>query len=123
VTALKSDKIGALLAYLAVEANRPHRREKLAAPLWPEQPDQRACTSLRQALSNPCKPIGDQRASPPFLLISRQTVQFNNASDRQVNAVSSQKSHDDGNGCEPNPVIRLHRIPPGNVNNPVLPSS
>ena len=33
VTAFKSDKVRALLAYLVVEAERPHRREKLAGLL------------------------------------------------------------------------------------------
>ena len=32
-----SDKVRALLAYLAVEAGKPHRRESLAALLWAEQ--------------------------------------------------------------------------------------
>ena len=32
----ESDKVRALLAYLAVESDRAHSREKLAALLWPE---------------------------------------------------------------------------------------
>jgi DNA-binding SARP family transcriptional activator len=46
-----TDKTRALLAYLAVEAGRPHRREFLAGLLWGDQPEQRALHSLRQALS------------------------------------------------------------------------
>ena len=34
----ETDKARALLAYLVVEANRPHRREALASLLWPERP-------------------------------------------------------------------------------------
>ena len=35
VAGLRSDKALALLAYLAVESDRAHRREKLAGMLWP----------------------------------------------------------------------------------------
>jgi multidrug resistance efflux pump len=45
-----TDKIRALLAYLAVEQTRPHRREALAALLWPDLPDRRARANLRLAL-------------------------------------------------------------------------
>ena len=38
VTGFDSDKVRALLAYLALEADRPHRREKLAGLLWPDYP-------------------------------------------------------------------------------------
>jgi DNA-binding SARP family transcriptional activator len=87
LTTLKSDKVRALFAYLAVEANRPHRREKLAGLLWPEQPEQDARSNLRHALSNLHKVTDNQKANPPFLLVSRQTVQFNVASDAWVDVV------------------------------------
>ncbi|MCA9971483.1 MAG: winged helix-turn-helix domain-containing protein, partial [Anaerolineales bacterium] len=45
-----TDKVRALLAYLAVEQGRPHRREALAALLWPEQPDAQARRNLRLTL-------------------------------------------------------------------------
>ena len=38
VTGFPSDKARSLLAYLAVEADRSHRRETLAGLLWPEFP-------------------------------------------------------------------------------------
>jgi DNA-binding SARP family transcriptional activator len=38
VTGFESDKVRALLAYLAVETGGPHRREKLAGLCWPELP-------------------------------------------------------------------------------------
>lgn len=50
VQAFRSDKTRALLAYLAVEADRPHRREALAELMWPDQPRINGLTSLRQAL-------------------------------------------------------------------------
>jgi len=81
VTGFEADKVRALLAYLAVESDHPHRREQLAALFWPGWPDASARTSLRNALSNLRKAIGDETAEPPFLLITRETIQFNPESD------------------------------------------
>ena len=69
----------ALLAYLAVEANRGHRRELLAALLWPEVPHRTALANLRNVLSKLRCAIGDRAAasSSPFLLVTRDTIQFN----------------------------------------------
>ena len=33
----KYNKVRGMLAYLAIEKNRPHRRETLASLFWPEQ--------------------------------------------------------------------------------------
>jgi DNA-binding SARP family transcriptional activator/predicted ATPase len=81
VTGFKSNKVRALLAYLAVEADRPHRREVLAGLLWPDWPDRDALSNLRYALSNLRRVIGDRKAELPFLLITRDTLQFDAASD------------------------------------------
>jgi predicted ATPase/DNA-binding SARP family transcriptional activator len=81
VTGFESIKVRALLAYLALEADRPHRREALAGLLWPELPDMAARPNLRQALANLREAIGDATATPPFLLITRESIQFNPASD------------------------------------------
>lgn len=88
VTGLRSDKVRALLAYLAVEAERPHRREKLAGLLWPDWPERSARASLRRALANLRQVIGDREAIPPFLDISRQTIQFNSASDAWIDVTA-----------------------------------
>jgi DNA-binding SARP family transcriptional activator len=77
----ESDKARALLVYLAVEADRPHRRESLVGLLWPDCPEQVARHNLRQALFNLRQAIGDHAATPPYLLISRDAIQFNRASD------------------------------------------
>ena len=71
-----ADKARALLAYLAVESDQPHRRDTLAGLLWPDQPQKRARQSLRQALSDLRKAIGDCDEAP-FLLVSGETIQFN----------------------------------------------
>ena len=81
VAMLASDKARALLVYLAVEADRAHRRESLVGLLWPESPEDAARHNLRQALFSLRQAIGDQAASPPYLLISREAIHLNRASD------------------------------------------
>ncbi len=51
ITDFISNKVPALLAYLAV-TRRPHTRDKLAALLWGEMTDADAKNNLRQALTN-----------------------------------------------------------------------
>jgi WD40 repeat protein/DNA-binding SARP family transcriptional activator len=81
VRGFATDKARALLAYLVVEADQPHRRETLAGLLWPDYPEKSARTSLRSALANLRQVIGDRDADPPYLYISRQTIQFNREAD------------------------------------------
>ncbi|MBA2452812.1 MAG: SARP family transcriptional regulator, partial [Chloroflexia bacterium] len=80
------DKVRALLAYVAIEADRPHRRETLAGLLWPDQPHDKARHSLRQALNTLRRAIGDHDAQPPMLLIARDMVQLNPAADVRLDA-------------------------------------
>jgi len=57
---LTNKKARALLAYLAVENERPHARERLAGMLWSETGDERARHNLRQSLSairRSCGPV------------------------------------------------------------------
>ena len=88
VTSFKSDKVRALLAYLTVEAGRPHRRESLAGLLWPEYPDKDARSNLRYALSDLRRAIDDRRATLHFLLVTRDTIQFNPASDHRLDVAA-----------------------------------
>ncbi len=81
-------KVRALLAYLAVEADRPHQRDALVGLLWPELPDTAARTNLRQALANLREAIGDATARPPFLHITRDTIQFNPGSDYDLDVAA-----------------------------------
>ena len=80
-TGFEYDKVRALLAYLALEPERPHRREALGGLLWPDQPEKAARDGLRNALATLRQAIGDDIAQPAHLLISRETVQFNAVSD------------------------------------------
>jgi DNA-binding SARP family transcriptional activator/predicted ATPase len=81
VVGFKSNKERALLAYLAVEADRPHRREVLAGLFWPEWPDREALSNLRYALSNLRRVLGDANAEHPFLRVTRDELQINPSSD------------------------------------------
>jgi predicted ATPase/DNA-binding SARP family transcriptional activator/Tfp pilus assembly protein PilF len=77
ITDFATDKVRALLAYLAVEADHPHSRDTLAGLLWPDQPQRKARQNLRQALSFLRQAIDDENNTTPFLLVSRESVQFN----------------------------------------------
>jgi DNA-binding SARP family transcriptional activator/predicted ATPase len=81
VSGLKTNKVRGLLSYLAVEADRPQRRETLAGIFWPEKPEQRSRASLSQALFTLRSAFGENRAPTPFFHISRESIQFNRDSD------------------------------------------
>lgn len=87
LTTFESNKVRALLVYLATESKRPHPRETLAALLWPDWPDRAALSNLRYALSDLRKVIGDRQADPPFLLISRESIQLNPESDHYLDVI------------------------------------
>jgi len=93
-TAFHSDKERALLAYLCLEYEVPHRREKLAGLLWPDYPESAARTNLRNALANLRKVIGDRpqnpgkENSPTFLHITPKIIQFNIDSDAWIDALA-----------------------------------
>ncbi|MBN1219856.1 MAG: tetratricopeptide repeat protein [Anaerolineae bacterium] len=108
VTNFESNKVRALLAFLAVEADRPHPRETLAGLLWPDQPDAAASHNLRQALSNLRQILPAGEAGTPFLRVTRQTLQFNTDSDYGLDtttfanliATSETHTHQQGTRCE-----------------------
>ncbi len=70
-------KTQALIAYLAIEAHQSHRREALAGLFWGEQSEAAARNNLRQSLHQLQHALG--MATPPWFLITPQTVQFNPA--------------------------------------------
>ena len=74
VAGLKTEKVRALLVYLAVENDRPHRRQSLAGLLWTDFPERKARTNLRHALANLRKALGEDQNDPPFLLVERETI-------------------------------------------------
>jgi ABC-type oligopeptide transport system substrate-binding subunit/serine/threonine protein kinase/predicted ATPase len=88
VTDFESDKARGLLAYLAVERDQLHRREKLAGLLWPDMPESAARNNLRRTLANVRQVIGDREAESPFLNVSRQAVQADPAAGAWTDAVA-----------------------------------
>lgn len=90
IPGLTSSKVQALLAYLALEADRPHPRKTLAALFWPENAGRKAMQNLRQSLSRL------QRAFdvPDLLLHDQQTVQFNVHADVSLDAILFAEARD-----------------------------
>ncbi len=77
----RSDKIRALLAYLAVEADQEHRRESLATLLWPNWSQQEAIRNLRVSLYRLRQTLSktDADLNEQLLTVTRQTIQANSA--------------------------------------------
>jgi len=111
ITEFTTDKARALLAYLAVEADRPHRRDALSGLLWPNQSQERARRNLRQALSFVRSALGDGEGADegpaPFLLVDRNTIQFNRESDHWLDVTELVALLD---ACRSFPLERRRRI-------------
>jgi len=80
------EKVEALLAYLAVENNRPHRREVLAELFWPNLSDDHARSNLRYALFKLREGLKDKDNKAPYLIVSRTNIRFNPESDFYLDA-------------------------------------
>lgn len=81
LTSFATDKVRALLAYLAVEANRPHRRDTLLDLLWPDCPPAAAHNNLRQTLYQLRHNLAGSQGPDPHLLVTAKEVQFDPAGD------------------------------------------
>ncbi len=79
VTAFPTDKIRALLVYLALEKSGAHRRETLAALFWPEIDSALALNNLRVTLHRLRETLDKVQPGVGSALIesTRQTVQLN----------------------------------------------
>jgi WD40 repeat protein/DNA-binding SARP family transcriptional activator len=69
----------ALLAYLAVEADRPHARSYLAYLLWPDHAESQALNNLRQTLIRTRQALGMGDDLANVLQITPKTLQFYSA--------------------------------------------
>jgi predicted ATPase/DNA-binding SARP family transcriptional activator len=81
ITRFETAPTRALLIYLVLHPGMSFRRDVLADLLWPEQPRSEALHALRQTLNRLRRAIGSRESNPPFLQISRQTIQFEPDSD------------------------------------------
>lgn len=77
LTTFKSNKVRALLAYLAVERETPQHRDVLAGTLWPASTNSRALAMLRDVLSNLRQVLGDREAAIPIIQVTGDTLQLN----------------------------------------------
>ncbi len=68
-----------LLAYLALNAGQSHPRDKLAALLWHDRPEEQARHSLRQCLFTLDKSLGD--GETPLILADRSANWSNKCHD------------------------------------------
>lgn len=109
ITNFATDKVRALLAYLAVEADRPHRRDTLAALLWPNWDDSGARGNLRLALHRLREAIdaADPALSEILFGVTRETVQLHGTA-AQVDVVRFMALLD---MCETHPHRLLHLCP------------
>jgi WD40 repeat protein/DNA-binding SARP family transcriptional activator len=73
-----TDKVRALLVYLALEAGQPHSRPALAALLWPDIANKYALHNLRNTLHRLRQSLDKAfpDLSAQLLTITRQTIQF-----------------------------------------------
>lgn len=81
ITDFATDKIRALLTYLAMEAGQSHRRETLAGLLWPEWSHKVSLRNLRQSLHRFRQTLDRYQSdfSTQLLTTTRQTIQLNPA--------------------------------------------
>ena len=77
LSGFESNKVRALLAFLAVEHERPQQRIELATLLWPDMDDASALRNLRHAVANLRRLFGDARAERPLLLVTPRTLRLN----------------------------------------------
>jgi len=71
-----------LLAYLALTAGTPHRREKLAGTFWPDTSEESARRNLRQELWRIRKALSiQQNGGIDYLIADEFTISFNRSSE------------------------------------------
>ncbi|MCG8415766.1 MAG: hypothetical protein MI746_16245, partial [Pseudomonadales bacterium] len=102
------EKVEALLCYLAVESNRPHRREVLAEMFWPDLPDDHARSNLRYALFKLRAGLQEKTNSTPYLLVSRTSIRFNPDSDFSLDVLELSEAF--GQSLRPSGELDIERL-------------
>lgn len=92
---LNSEKLSALLFYLAMRAGHRLRREYLAELLWPDLPIEAARSNLRHAYFRLRQILNDDENVPPLLLSSRDWLSFNPDSAYRLDAQELNSSSSD----------------------------
>ncbi len=106
----RTNKVQALLIYLAVERGRPHQREALMTLLWPDMPLASAQVNLRQTIYRlrqaiPQVDCTTDDSTVPLLLADRQTVQLNPKGDIRLDVEEFQAGMD----ADPAAAAALYR--------------
>ena len=102
------EKVEALLCYLAVESNRPHRREVLAEMFWPDQPDDHARSNLRYTLFKLREGLKDKTNPNPYLQVSRTSIRFNADSDCYIDVAELADAF--GQSLRPKAELSIERL-------------
>lgn len=96
VTTFPTNKARALLVFLALEADRPHERERLAHVLWPDELPEKSLANLRQGIHR----LEHACAGVALLHTTRHAVQLNPALELRSDvgqllaAVAAAQAHD-----------------------------
>ena len=106
----RTNKVQALLIYLAVERDRPHPRETLMELLWPGMPLESAQVNLRQTVYRLRQAIPDVDSKQdgslvPLLLSDRQSVQLNPQANLRLDVAEFLA----GIEVDPTPTVELYR--------------
>lgn len=97
VSRYRSANVQGLLVYLALQAERPFPRDVLAALFWPDTTNASARQNLRQSLYQLRKVLNISGQERPYLHVTRQTVQFNDASEHSLDVRQFLDALDSGN--------------------------
>ena len=102
-----------LLAYLALTASTPHRREKLAGIFWPDTSDENARKNLRQELWRIRKALAGPNQITDYLLADEFTITFNRKADYWLDATQMERSDLDIKSLTSNLSLYQDELLPG----------